>query len=171
MAIKGEIQFVNEKEWKGKTLYSFKLQDDKTYYRTGTKKPKGVEKGNVVSFEAEENEDGRSANVDNDTFKVVGKGSSGSSGGSSGGGGGSNSADIQYQSARKDALTLVQLFVAAAALKLPAKEAAKAEALEALVDKYTALYYVDIGTKAAVARSKGEDEEAPAEEPDDEDDE
>lgn len=170
MAIKGEIQFVNEKEWKGKTLYSFKLQDDKTYYRTGTKKPKGVEKGNVVSFEAEENEDGRSANVDNDTFKVIGKGSSGSSCGSSGGGGSTN-ADIQYQSARKDALTLVQLFVAAGALKLPAKEAAKAEALEALVDKYTALYYVDIGTKAAVARSKGEDEEAPSEDEDEEEEE
>lgn len=170
MAIKGEIQFVNEKEWKGKTLYSFKLQDDKTYYRTGTKKPKGVEKGNVVSFEAEENEDGRSANVDNDTFKVVGKGSSGSSSASSGGGGSTN-ADIQYQSARKDALTLVQLFVSAGALKLPAKEAAKAEALEALVDKYTALYYVDIGTKAAVARSKGEDEEAPSEDEDEEEEE
>lgn len=167
MAIKGEIQFVNEKEWKGKTLYSFKLHDDKTYYRTGTKKPKGVEKGNVVSFEAEENEDGRSANVDNATFKVVGKGSSGSSGASSGGG--STNADIQYQSARKDALTLAQLFVAAGALKLPAKEAAKAEALEALVDKYTALYYVDIGTKAAVARSKGEDEEQAEEETPEED--
>ena len=69
---------------------------------------------------------------------------------------------IQYQSARKDALVHVGLLVSAEAVKLPAKTKAKErqDAIDGLVDYYTALFFEDIADQSAVERAQ-EEREAP----------
>lgn len=79
--------------------------------------------------------------------------------------GSTRESSIHYQSARKDALQFVDMILRAeqagkVIVKLPAKEAARLEAVEALVDSYTAQYFSDISTFGAVSRSSGEASEA-----------
>lgn len=54
-AVSGYVNFVGEKEWKGRngmvTLYSFRIEGDDTYYRTGQTNPE-VAKGQFVKFTA-----------------------------------------------------------------------------------------------------------------------
>lgn len=69
--VKGVVKYINEKEWddrrSGETimLYSFKLEGDDDYYRTGQTKPE-FEEGQSVAFEADNKN-----NVDLDTLEVL----------------------------------------------------------------------------------------------------
>lgn len=169
---KGKVTFVNVKEFDdgGKSV-SFKVGGDDKWYRAGKKRYSGIlEKGNTIEFEY--------SSISDSAAKLTGaptlvSGKSAGEGGSAPSGGAKDWAKhdgaIQYQSSRKDALAFVTVLVTAGAVKLPAKEAAKLEALEALIDHYTAAYYADIETRGAVARLKGpaKDEED-AEESEDE---
>jgi hypothetical protein len=164
---------IYDKEFRGRKLFSIKLEDDPIYYRMNEARNAGVaEAGNWVEFEADPNPDGKSATVKGAVRAVqkplpaaaqTGGGAVASVG---------REASIHYQSARKDALTFVSLAVTQGAVKLPAKQALKLKALEALVDSYTASYLEDIATGGAVARATAAayTEEAEADEADDSDD-
>lgn len=163
----------------GNVSVSFKIAGDQRFFRCGKFRNKGVvEEGNVIKFNYDE--------VSEDAAKVIGKpslvtggggedeGASKPAGKPSGGGFGSHDSNIQYQSSRKDALVFVELIVAQGAIKLPAKESAKLEVLEGLLDRYTSVFYADIGTKGAIARTapkaKPEADDDDAEEPADDND-
>lgn len=161
--VSGRVYKVFEKEFppnKGKkavTWYSIKLEDDKIYYRCKANNPGDIA-GKLVEFTTG-GDDGVQAEVTAGSLTVVeakvGANTIGS--GSVGGSGSTRDASIQYQSSRKDAIALVDVLLRAAAIKLPAKEAMKLEAVEALVDGYTASFFNDIGTLGAVARATGSD--------------
>ena len=69
--VKGVVKYINEKEWddrrSGETimLYSFKLEGDDDYYRTGQTKPE-FEEGQSVAFEVDNKN-----NVDLETVEVL----------------------------------------------------------------------------------------------------
>lgn len=174
--VTGKVFRVFEKEWpskfpgkKGNKTYSIKLEDDPIYYRTPKEKYEGLrfagiaEPGNMVTFDAEPINE-TSAQINGAVTLVeqpksqatapVANGSTASGSGSYA----DRDVSIRYQSSRKDALEFVSLIVKAEAVKLPAKQADKLEALEALVDHYTAIYLADIGTQGAVARASGAEE-------------
>ena len=174
--IVGKVFKVFPKEWpakkpgaKGNVTYSIKLEDDPLYYRTPRKtggdgeRFAGIaEPGNMVSFEANPvNENSAQIVGDVDLVKQPEAAATVSPAAAQGVSGAVQSvtnreASIHYQSARKDALQLVDIAVRSNAIKLPAKEAARLEALEALVDHYTSLYYQDVPSFGAVKRAAGE---------------
>lgn len=69
--VKGIVRYINEKEWddrrSGETimLYSFKLDGDDDYYRTGQTKPE-FEEGQSIAFEVDNKN-----NVDLETVEVL----------------------------------------------------------------------------------------------------
>jgi hypothetical protein len=176
--VTGKVFRVFEKEWpskfpgkKGNKTYSIKLEDDPIYYRTPKEKYEGLrfagiaEPGNMVTFDAEPINEASAQINGAVTLVEQPKATPAAAGGNAGLAqtlnlGGARDASIQYQSSRKDALEFVGLIVKAEAVKLPAKPADKLQALEALVDHYTAIYLADIGTQGAVARANGVDEKA-----------
>lgn len=154
--VTGQVWKLFDKEFRGKMLWSFRLENDPIYYRMNENRNAGiVEPGNYIEFTAETNSDGKSAQVKGNVGRVEpAKAPAPASG--AGWQGGSNPAretSIHYQSARKDALTLVELAITTGAITLPAKAAAKLAALEALVDAYTAQYLEDVATGGAVTRT------------------
>lgn len=180
--VQGVVYKTFEKEWPAKRpgqkpnkTYSIKLEGDPLYYRTPRGSKPGsdgerfagiAEPGNTVVFEAEPVNES-SAQIVGTVDKVeAAQATVATVGGSRADGvqvtgsgqGTAREASIHYQSARKDALLLVQIALANGAVKMPAKEAAKLEAVEALVDHYTAAYFADIATFGAVARANGTDE-------------
>lgn len=153
----GQVFKVYPKEFSGKMNYSFKLEDNPIFFRLGTTRHEGVvEPGSVVEVEADLNSDGKSAKVTS-----VKKASAQAQAQVAGAAGTKDSA-IQYQSSRKDAIEFVILLNTTGTLAslLPKKEAAKVGFLEALVDKYTAQFYEDIGALGAVSRANGDSEPA-----------
>lgn len=153
--IKGQVYKIFSREFNGKMSYSVKLEDDPLYYRNGNDNP-GNLAGKVIEFEAKKNPDGKSGTI---TSRITVIDTSSPAGPAPAVTGKTDwakkDASIQYQSARKDALEMVKLLVSTGALKLPSKQAAQAEALEAAVDHYTSQYFEDIGTFGAVARANG----------------
>lgn len=157
-AFKGKVKKVIKKEFEdGGVSISFTLVGQEPFFRLGSKRLAGVvEEGNSIEFYGEQVSD-KAVKVKTDTVKAA-SGKPAGEGGSSASSGSfrsDTSHDIHYQSARKDALAFVQVVIAAGAIKLPAKESGKLEALEAALDRYTAAFYADIETKGAVARVKG----------------
>jgi hypothetical protein len=153
--VTGQVFKIYEKEFRGKKLYSIKLEDDPVYYRMNETRNAGIaESGNFIEFEAEPNPDGKSAQVKG-PVKAASRPAAQAAVATAVGGGFSagREASIHYQSARKDALVFVSLLATTGAVKLPAKQALKLKALEALVDAYTAQYLEDIATGGAVARA------------------
>lgn len=69
--VKGVVKYINEKEWDDRrsgetiTLYSFKLEGDDDYYRTGQTKPE-FEEGQSIAFEVD-----KKNNVDMETIEVL----------------------------------------------------------------------------------------------------
>jgi hypothetical protein len=167
--VNGQVWKVMDKDFRGKTLWSVRLENDPIYYRLNENRYPGiVEPGAYIEFEAETNPDGKSAQVKGAPKQVVAAVAPPAASGavsSGGGGGGGRDVNIQYQSSRKDALVFVALAVSSGAIVLPAKASGKLAALEALVDSYTALYLEDIGTGAAVSRAtaRAYEQEAAAE--------
>lgn len=138
---------------KATTWYSIKLDGDDVYYRCQANKP-DVDAGDYIELEHEGvSEDGKSAPVVKGSVKKIEQPKTPSGGFAPAG----RDINIHYQSARKDALEFVSLLVKAGAVKLPVKESGKLEALEALVDGYTAQYFADTATQGAVARANGTD--------------
>lgn len=173
-AFKGKVKKVLKREFDdGGVSISFTLVGQDPFFRLGSKRLAGVvEEGNSIEFYGEQVSD-KAVKVKTDTVKAA-SGKPAGEGGSSARSGSfrsDTSHDIHYQSARKDALAFVQVVIAAGAIKLPAKESGKLEALEAALDRYTAAFYADIETKGAVARVKGpaKTDEEPAETGDDDD--
>lgn len=170
--VTGQVFKVYDKDFRGKKLYSVKLEDDPIYYRMNENRHAGVvESGAFIEFDAEPNSDGKSATVKS-APKVVAPPQSTAAAPASGGLSVGREASIHYQSARKDALTIVGLAISSGAVKLPAAAAKKLKALEALVDSYTASYYEDIATGGAISRATAAayaDEQGPEETVEDED--
>lgn len=163
----GQVYKVFTKEFPGKggkpgnVWYSLKLEGDDTYYRCKSSNPGDVT-GKVVSFEHDGDQVTSKPIVVQQTTVAPQDGAAKAAGTGAVGAvlGSAREASIHYQSARKDALQLVDILTRVGAVKLPAKEANKLEAVEALVDSYTSQYFSDISTFGAVARAKGEDGEA-----------
>lgn len=65
----------------------------------------------------------------------------------------SRNASIVYQSSRKDALAMVEMLLENGAVKLPAQQSKIAGVIEALVDRFTALYYDDVEALGALDRA------------------
>lgn len=153
--VTGQVWKVMDKEFRGKMLYSFRLESDPIYYRMNENRNAGVvESGSYIEFEADYNSDGKSAQVKGTPKKVTPAAPQAAPAGVQGGyNNPGRDASIHYQSARKDALLFVQIALANGAITLPAKASAKLAALDALVDSYTALYLEDIATGGAVTRS------------------
>lgn len=69
--VKGVVKYINEKEWDDRRsgekimLYSFKLEGDDDYYRTGQTKP-DFEEGQSIAFEVDNKN-----NVDLETVEVL----------------------------------------------------------------------------------------------------
>jgi hypothetical protein len=162
----GQVWKVFEKQFPGKggkpgnTWYSIKLDGDETFYRCKGNNPGDIA-GKVVSFEVDgDNVTSKPVIVQSAPAETAKAAPAAGAGGAGAVLGSTREASIHYQSARKDALQLVDIITRVGAVKLPAKEAAKLEAVEALVDSYTAQYFNDISTFGAVSRSNGTEEEA-----------
>ena len=70
MTYSGKIQHINEKEYNGKILRSFKLANEQPYFGTGTE-PIPAIKGDFVTFDGKVDAKGN-VSVDLSTFKVTG---------------------------------------------------------------------------------------------------
>jgi len=138
--IKGSVHYVSEKDYKGKKLYSIKL-DNGTFYGTGNKHP-GAEVGDLVLFNASKNDRGY-WNIEGAIKVKPGAGTKperkfggGGKGGYSGGGfkqDPATQAAIIMQNASTTAAALITAALAHDALPLPAK---KAEKLQGLIDAH-----------------------------------
>lgn len=154
--ITGQVFKVYPSKFK-KGSYQIKLEGDSVYYNT--RKPGPAEPGVYVSFEATAYNE-KQWDIQGDVT-VVKASASAAPVSAGGGGGGARDAAIQYQSARKDALVFLSVLLENGALDISkAKIGAKVGILEAVLDKYTAQFYVDIGELGALARLETPDEEA-----------
>ena len=150
MRVEGEVFKVYAKDFRGRTNYTIKIDNDPIWYRCGTDRFAGVaEPGNRIAFDAEMNPDGTSAKV---TSNPVLAQAAPPAAATPTAGGGDRQANIVYQSSRKDALEFVKLALDDGAITLPAAKAKKLAALEALVDRYTALFFDDVHTMGAITR-------------------
>lgn len=165
--ITGTVYRVFRKDWpanarnpKGNTTYSLKIEGDPRYYRTNNPWHGIAEPGNFVQFDAKP-KDETSASIEGPVVKIDAPAAATVSvatpaGGTASGGYGSRDNSIVYQSSRKDALVYLDLIQETGAVKLPEKAALKLAALDALLDKYTADFFADVGSLGAVSRASGE---------------
>lgn len=154
--VEGEVFKVYSKDFRGKTNYTIKIDNDPIWYRCGTSRYAGVaESGNKITFEAEMNPDGSSATVKTAPTLVVPAPPTAAAPVAAAGGGDRQSS-ISYQSSRKDALQFLELALTNGAIVLPAAKAKKLGALEAALDRYTAQFFEDIATLGAITREAEE---------------
>lgn len=170
--VEGVVWKVYDRKYRGRDSFTIKIDGDDIWYRAGDKRYAGIaESGNRVAFDAEMNADGTSATIKGPV--TLAKPASPAANGTPSAGGDRNNS-IVYQSSRKDAIELVQLLVASGSLALPKAQKAKVGAIEAAVDRYTALFFDDVGTLGAVVReaeSGGESEEPESDEDEGDEDE
>lgn len=134
---------------------SFRLENDQTYYNTRDPLPSFVVPGAQVEFEAGELKGkGRAASNITQLARTAPQTTAQTVGG---GTGVSRDEHIRYQSARKDALQMVQLLLEHGAVKLGENVAKRAAIIEALTDKFTANFFVDIDTLGALDRVEPEE--------------
>lgn len=167
----GQVKKIFDREFSGKMTYSIVIEGSPLYFRLNNKRYPGiVEVGNVVEFEATENDDGKSAKVVSPV--TAGKQTKSPQAQAASGGGTTDWAakdrSIQYQSSRKDAIEVVGLLLTSGALKLPADKAKQVSVIEAVIDRYTAQFYVDIPELGAIKRTTTEEVEEAAESVEDE---
>ena len=149
--VSGQVFKVYEKEWSGKVLKSVKLEGNPLYYRWGDKPlPAGVVGGANVSFQAEPKDD-KSASIKGSI--VVSSAAPARPAANKSVDWEAKDASIRYQSARKDALAFVGLPGVLDGILGKAKPAEKLGIVEAVVDRYTAAFYEDIGSFGAVTRA------------------
>ncbi len=175
----GIVERIYEKQWKdGAPSYTLRLEGSPLYHRMGKNRYTNIaEVGNPVEFDAEENEDGKSTTISKaGVHRTSMRNPAPAASGESRPGpvatvttsSASRDESIHYQSSRKDALEFLSIAVTSGAVKLPAKDAAKLAFLEAALDRYTAAFYRDIGTKGALERSTVADSPKESDLPDDE---
>ena len=138
---------------------SFRLENDQTYFNTRKPLPAFVLPGAWVEFEAGDIK-GKGRSVDDTSLRPMQRDEPAKVGGG-GGGQADRGTAIQYQSARKDALVMVGLLVGNGAVKLPENVAKRAGVIEALVDRFTAIYFEDTDSLGALSRSEPEELPAP----------
>jgi len=112
--------------------------DDEQWYGIG-KSSQGIEKGQVIKFPWKANGNFKNSTAD---VEVVSAGASPSYSGGTSTGGDNRQNSIIYQSSRKDAIEFVKLAIDTGAITLPAKKAAKMEALEQFILNTTELFAV-----------------------------
>lgn len=161
--VSGQLYKVFEKDWKGKTLRSLKLDGNPIYYRWGEKPlPAGVVAGANVSFTAEDNADGKSANIKGDVTVSKATAAQDSQKAAAGTGAVNWAAkddSIRYQSSRKDALAFLALPGVLENVVGKAKPADKLGIIEATLDRYTAAFFEDVATFGAVTRANATETE------------
>lgn len=164
--MQGTIAYVNEKNWNGKTLYSFKLANDQTLYTCGTQRPAAA-KGDFVTFEGKElannrfEVDLRSINVRKAEVAVAGRSFPRFDDSK-------RQETIEWQAARNSAIAAAGVILQAGALKLPAKEADKFAVVTMLISELTNKFFketktlgVEIETPKAEAEPEKKAEEMP----------
>lgn len=158
MQYQGVVSTISSFDYMGNALWSFQLNGDRSYYRTGKIKPK-VEKGNYITFTAEPGKNG-SINVDTKSIqtKLVEAEASGvSTLKATPPASGSNSnqgyweakterdivtqARIERQSTRNSAIEFIKVLISQEALKIPAKN--KLEFFEQLLSHYQEEFILD----------------------------
>jgi hypothetical protein len=141
--MQGNVAYVNEKNWNGKTLYSFKLKDDQTLYTCGMTKPQ-MSKGDYVTFEGKETNNGRfevdvrSINVKKAEVVTPQKGYFRDDS--------KRQETIEWQAARNSAIAAAGVILQAGALKLPAKEADKYAVITMLISELTHKFFKETKT-------------------------
>jgi len=151
MRVEGTVYKVYTRDFRGKSSHTIKIDGNDTWFRAGAKRYAGIaESGNLVAFDAEPNPGRDDAKITSDV--VLAKAAPAAAPGTPYAAVGDRNNSIIYQSSRKDALALVGLLAQTGALKLPAAQAAKAGAVEAALDRYTALFFDDVSTLGAVVR-------------------
>jgi hypothetical protein len=148
MQYKGVVSNISSKDWSNKTLWSFQLNGQRDFFRTGDKKPP-VERGQYITFEAIAGKTG-GLNVDVNSIQVKEAEKEAS---------GivlqepakdtywaDKDARIEKQACRNTALQFIQILLAQEALKVPAKN--KLEFFEELLSHYQSKFIADnSGTK------------------------
>lgn len=152
--MQGKVQFLNAKEWNGKTLYSFKLADQQPLFMCGTDKPE-LNQGDYITFEAKENARGQlQVNVKTiraKTAEVVTPDKPWNNW-QRPQGDDKRQRTIEYQAARNSAIAAADVILSHQALKLPAKEAAKYEVVMALIADLTKKFFEETATLGEVAK-------------------
>lgn len=158
--MQGTVQYVNEKPWNGKVLYSFKLSNDDSLYMCGVSRP-NVKKGDYVNFDVTVNPKGQQL-VDAKTLKVaVPEIATGRSGGDSW----KPPEDkrqrtIEWQAARNSAIAAADVILKNGALKLPAKESGKYDVVVALIMDLTKKFFEETHVLGEVKKAEKEAEQA-----------
>lgn len=123
------------------------------YFNTKNALPADVVEGVTVSFEATPGRNGKSVYVTDASLKVIAQAPPASAAGPAPQTFAQRDNSIQYQSSRKDALVMVGLLAAAGCLYNDNTPKAKlAGIIEDAVDRFTAVYFEDIGTLGALDR-------------------
>lgn len=137
--MQGQVAYVNEKQWNGKMLYSFKLTNDDALYMCGNKKP-FINKGDYIDFTFSQSPKGQSivdpAQITVKKAEVMTAGKSNFEKAND-----TRQRTIEWQAARNSAIAAVEVIVKANALKLPAKEAAKMDVVLELISELTRKYF------------------------------
>jgi hypothetical protein len=155
--IEGQVAVAKKNDF---GFWSVKIEGDKNWYGAGKFSP-GVEKGDMVSFQAYENDKGYQ--TIKGKVKKTGTAQKTAGGGKAGGTDwDAKDARISYQGARKIAVTEVQAYLAAGALKLPAKQPDILAAVQALIDE-TAIRIHELSYASTPTKPKAKvvDPEAP----------
>ena len=182
--MKGTVKALGSRDWNGKTLHSFRVDDD--WYGCGEDKP-GVDKGDLIEFEPKRLNNGRFV-VDVKNINVLRKAASPavSRGGRGNFGGGARDEYwqkreerdvitqqiIQLQSSRNSAIALADVLLKNNAVKLPEAQAKKMDVVVALVKELTGLFEAESLAHRGMAESTPDPEpEEEAKDTDDGDDE
>ena len=150
--IEGIVYKIYDRVFRGRPSYTIKIDNDPIWYRAGEQRFAGIaESGNRVTFNAEMNPDNTSAKIVG-PVTLASPAPAAANGTPASAGGGDRNNSIVYQSSLKAALNLVSILAQTGALKMPAKQAGKVGAIEAAVDRYTAMFFDDVFTLGAVTR-------------------
>lgn len=176
MTKQGTVGYVSPgKPYRGKTLYSFKLVNDETWYGMGEEQPQFSE-GDMVRFEhdAKNGVDTTSLKTKKGEAPVAAPKPAGKSWG-----GGKKDAGreeywakkeesdaerqkaINYQSARKDAIEVMKLMVDKEMVKLPTKASDKFDGVLALIQEVTVRYYNETQNLTGTSATTSEEDEVP----------
>lgn len=158
MQYQGVVSNISSFDYMGKVLWSFQLNGDRAYYRTGNVKPK-AEQGQYITFTAEP---GKNGSINVDTKSIQAKSAEAEASGvgalkatSQVSGSNSNQgyweakterdivtqARIERQSTRNSAIEFIKVLISQEALKIPAKN--KLEFFEQLLSHYQDEFILD----------------------------
>ena len=147
--MKGTVKALGSRDWNGKTLYSFKVDDE--WYGTGQENPK-VDKGDLIEFDYTSN--GKYKNVDIKTISVLRKGAEVFKASTKSVAFGAKDdywkkreerdvitqQVIQLQASRNSAISLAGLLLTNSAVKLPEAQAKRMDVVVALVKDLTGMF-------------------------------